>query len=316
MKFYDTVDDGICQEIDRICGSNSTTFPFKAKASRLNAALDRYFSLAFEADGQWSFDDINQTSPPIDTQTITSGTNRYKFSSFTEKIINLIKLEVLDNNGDGVELIPEDMSYLEGSFQELYLNTTDVVGTPSYYCKYGDFIYLRPTPNYTKTLALKAYFNRPASKFTFTRFTVTIATPGVFTATAHGLALNDVVMLETDGALPTGLSADTEYYVVETIAANTFSVSATQGGTAITTSGSQSGNHSFLKVSKEPGVPSIHHYYLARQASLPFLIEKKLPQKNDIFAQTQQDESDIKKFFSRRTKDEKKIITMRSTPFR
>lgn len=74
-------------------------------------------------------------------------------------------------------------------------------------------------------------------------FTVTIASPGVFTLTAHGLVIGDRVYLTTTGALPTGLSQNTIYYVVSTPSADTFTLSATEGGAAINTSGSQSGTH-------------------------------------------------------------------------
>ncbi|WP_295133376.1 hypothetical protein [uncultured Reyranella sp.] len=73
-------------------------------------------------------------------------------------------------------------------------------------------------------------------------FTVTIADPGVITRKAHGLIVGDKVTFATTGALPTGLAVDTWYYVVQT-SQDTFQVSATDGGTAITTSGSQSGTH-------------------------------------------------------------------------
>lgn len=75
-------------------------------------------------------------------------------------------------------------------------------------------------------------------------FTVTIASPGVFTKVAHGYAVNDPVVLSTTGALPTGLTAGTVYYVKTVPTADTFTVSATAGGTVINTSGSQSGTHS------------------------------------------------------------------------
>lgn len=77
-------------------------------------------------------------------------------------------------------------------------------------------------------------------------FTVTIASPGVFTRTNHGLAIGDAVLLSTTGALPTGLSSGgTVYYVISAgFTANTFQVSTTKGGTAVNTSGSQSGTHS------------------------------------------------------------------------
>ncbi|MBR1193244.1 hypothetical protein [Bradyrhizobium sp. AUGA SZCCT0160] len=76
-------------------------------------------------------------------------------------------------------------------------------------------------------------------------FTVTIASPAVFTFSQHGLSVNQTVSLETTGALPTGLSADTLYYVKTTPTADTFTISATPGGSAINTTGSQSGVHTY-----------------------------------------------------------------------
>jgi hypothetical protein len=73
--------------------------------------------------------------------------------------------------------------------------------------------------------------------------TITIASPGVITWTAHGLAANCKISFSTTGALPTGITAGTVYFVKTVIGVNTFSVSATAGGAAINTSGSQSGKH-------------------------------------------------------------------------
>lgn len=72
--------------------------------------------------------------------------------------------------------------------------------------------------------------------------TITIASPGVVSWTAHGLSNGATVNILTTGALPTGLTAGTTYYVVSA-AANTFSLSLTSGGAAINTTGSQSGVH-------------------------------------------------------------------------
>lgn len=72
--------------------------------------------------------------------------------------------------------------------------------------------------------------------------TISIATPGVITWNAHPLVNGLPVILSTTGALPTGLVAGTIYYVVGATA-NTFNLSATVGGAAINTTGSQSGVH-------------------------------------------------------------------------
>ena len=73
-------------------------------------------------------------------------------------------------------------------------------------------------------------------------FTVTVASPGVLTANSHGYAANDQVVLSTTGALPTGLSPATVYFV-KNPTANTFELAITSGGTSINTSGTQSGTH-------------------------------------------------------------------------
>jgi hypothetical protein len=73
--------------------------------------------------------------------------------------------------------------------------------------------------------------------------TMTIATPGVIGLAAHGLVVGNKIQFSTTGALPTGLTAGTTYFVKTVVDANSFTVSATNGGNAITTSGTQSGTH-------------------------------------------------------------------------
>lgn len=78
--------------------------------------------------------------------------------------------------------------------------------------------------------------------------TITIASPGVVTFASHGLTANDIVKFTTTGTLPTGIVAGTTYFVSATgLTTNTFSISATLGGTRINTTGSQSGVHTLYK---------------------------------------------------------------------
>jgi hypothetical protein len=71
--------------------------------------------------------------------------------------------------------------------------------------------------------------------------TITIASPAVLTAVLRN---GTAVVLNTTGALPTGLSIGTVYYVVGSTG-TTCNLSLTFGGAAINTSGSQSGTQSF-----------------------------------------------------------------------
>ncbi len=75
--------------------------------------------------------------------------------------------------------------------------------------------------------------------------TISIASPAVISYADHKLKPGDAVKFATTGALPTGLVAGTTYYVITAgLTANVFEVSATQGGAAINTSGTQSGAQS------------------------------------------------------------------------
>lgn len=74
--------------------------------------------------------------------------------------------------------------------------------------------------------------------------TITIATPAVVTLSST-VYDGTPVFFETTGALPTGITAGTTYYVVNSglDGANKFRISATQGGSDVATSGTQSGTH-------------------------------------------------------------------------
>lgn len=69
---------------------------------------------------------------------------------------------------------------------------------------------------------------------------VTIATPGVFTSTAHDLKVGDAIVFTSLGTI-TGVSTNTVYYITATsFTATTFTVATTQGGTALQITGSTS----------------------------------------------------------------------------
>jgi hypothetical protein len=75
--------------------------------------------------------------------------------------------------------------------------------------------------------------------------TISIATPGVVTLATHGWLANQAIKFSTTGALPTGITAGTTYYVSATgLAAGAFQFSTTPGGASVATSGTQSGVHS------------------------------------------------------------------------
>lgn len=73
--------------------------------------------------------------------------------------------------------------------------------------------------------------------------TISVTSPAVFMLPNHSLTNGGTALIATSGALPTGVYAETIYYVVNA-AADTFELSETSGGASITATGSQSGTHS------------------------------------------------------------------------
>ena len=76
--------------------------------------------------------------------------------------------------------------------------------------------------------------------------TFTAATSDILTDASHGLSLNDVLEFTTSNALPSGLSINTTYYVIsDNLDTNTFSVSATRGGTIVDITDTGTGTQSY-----------------------------------------------------------------------
>ena len=89
------------------------------------------------------------------------------------------------------------------------------------------------------------------SKQNYIVATITTATPAVITSATHELYADDTIEFITSGALPTGLSVDTTYYVILSgITANTWQIATKRGGTAIATTADGSGVHQWIKTNR------------------------------------------------------------------
>ena len=73
--------------------------------------------------------------------------------------------------------------------------------------------------------------------------TIALGTPAVFTYAGHGLVESQLIMLKTTGALPTGITASTFYYVTQPTTDTFKLIYNTQ---LLNASGTQSGVHSLL----------------------------------------------------------------------
>lgn len=111
----------------------------------------------------------------------------------------------------------------------------------------------------------------PVSKVT--TVTISAASPGVVTEVAHGFAANDpVVFSNSGGALPAAITAGTKYFVKTVLTADTFTISATAGGTAINTATTGTGTHSVTSIYSS--VSSDMHWQFAQFGSLVFATQE------------------------------------------
>lgn len=319
MKIKEPIaSSGIFDEVNRILGVSDAVYPNKDKIARLNNALDMYWFLAIKSASTASFDDINYSSTPIETQNIVSGTNAYKVSDFTNKVLQILRVSVLDSAGDETDLIREDFDNIQ-EFNELYSTDSSDQGDSFFWTKMGDYIYLRNTPNYNSTSGLRAYVNRELSKASWVTFTTTNATDKI-DKTAHGLSNGDSIILTTSGGdLPSGLTADTVIYYVVNKTADDFEVSTSIGGTKVSLADDGTGTHQYVKVSTEPGIPGIHHPYLARKIALDFMkpnhpqfakILKQIGSSNSRDPQFGGDELDISEYW--RIMEQEDITTIKT----
>ena len=116
-------------------------------------------------------------------------------------------------------------------------NAVDVAVRPS------TGLVLAESPEVYRVLQFEAYADFVGAR----TFTVSIGTPAIITRAAHGLQPGYQITLATTGALPTGLTAGETYFVqADGFTVNTFRLSSTKRGTAINTSGSQSGTHTYI----------------------------------------------------------------------
>lgn len=114
---------------------------------------------------------------------------------------------------------------------------------------------------------------RPDDPLTAVEFTVTAATD-LITSADHGLTVGERVrFVNSGGALPAGLAAATDYYVIASgLTANDFKVSATDGGSAVDITGAGTGTHTWtvhLSTDEQAEFDAYYDFVIAGKGSLP-----------------------------------------------
>jgi len=173
MQFNDTTTNlGICQEIDFLCDSDSTSYPLVDKTRQVNVALETMVSKIITVAKNFPFDDENYTDISSGTISLTASTSKYTIS---DKFLYILEMKVKDT--EGVWHIVKPTTQLE---EDEIMETLEAsTGLPSKYRIFGRTIKLSPAPTSsfcTLTDGLKFVYARSPKHFTATD---TTAVPGI-----------------------------------------------------------------------------------------------------------------------------------------
>ena len=170
MQISDTTDlKGIYEDIDFICGTDSTSYPLKDKARNVNRHYYKAVIDALKSSGRSQFDDPNLGSLPNDTFNLSNNIHEYKLLGTNGNLADFLRLnavEVKDSAGNWTRLKEIDINDLSFSITD-YEGTS---GIPRYYDVIGNYLYLYPAPDTTQVTAtdgLKVWYQREIDLFEY-----------------------------------------------------------------------------------------------------------------------------------------------------
>lgn len=171
--------------------------------------------------------------------------------AFSQTFDDLTKaIDVDDSRGRSV---PINMNFIETGYLTKDTGSSMFGNTETTLC-HSEFNYKKKSGTEYRIRANGTYLEKYNTgtalweKLTSGTVTMTIASPAVVSQTAHGLKAGSPISFTTTGALPTGVVAGTTYYVIAAgLTADAFQFSATVGGSAVNTTGSQSGVHTLTR---------------------------------------------------------------------
>lgn len=265
------------------CTNGNSTITFSAAPT---ISLARYM---FKVDGSPEWFKILAHTANVATATIDSGFTDPTITGATF-ICALLEYDISPTNGvlrivepmvvyRSQDTYGDDEAKIYGSSEDAMLRefplTRVTAQTPSRFCivkklngvftvRFNSYV-ASQTKVEVKYVTIPDQLTGNPSAF---RGTVTIASPGVWNAIAHPLIAGDGAVISTTGALPTGFVPGVTYYVVNPTA-NSFQLSATAGGAAINTSGTQSGSHTITpaRAASYPLLPVEHRITMIYMAA-------------------------------------------------
>lgn len=154
------------QELTNTQNTTTSSYTTVSKTRDINNALNKFMLIAIASEGKWQVDDTSQTDYPIITGSLVANQQDYSFTTDANgnQILDIYRVEIKDSTGTkNMQLLPIDQSELTGIALTEFMKTA---GTPVYYDKTANGLFLYPAPNYTSANGLKIYANRTPVYFT------------------------------------------------------------------------------------------------------------------------------------------------------
>lgn len=186
---------------------------------------------------------LDQNSATDELRVALSVINRIESAGNPESVRLLIDFRSTESSSISAQFARFEIELIEG------INGVDFA-TNRYFSVSKKLEDLIKSPIFSWSSMSVAKISASAIKKNANPVTISIATPGVISSTAHGLQDGQSILFKTTGTLPTGITPGV-WYFVRNRTDNTFQVSETINGPVVNTSGSQSGTHSFEVASDE-----------------------------------------------------------------
>jgi hypothetical protein len=154
------------QELTNTQNTTTSSYTTVSKTRDINSALNKVQLIRIQNEGKWQVDDTNQTDYPIITGSMVANQQDYSFTTDADgnQILDIYRVEIKDSTGTvNLQLQPIDQSELTGVALTEFMKTS---GTPQYYDKTSNGVFLYPAPSYNSTNGIKFYVNRSPYYFT------------------------------------------------------------------------------------------------------------------------------------------------------
>ncbi len=178
-------------DIDFLCGSTSGTYPDADKVRNMNVAYQDVARVIWASDGDWRYDDSNNTDAPIAYKTISNASASYLIPTTALKIEGV---EIKDNGGTWTKLDPIGYHDMDQSPEE-FLSSA---GLPLYYSLDGNEVRLYPPPGTDSVTMASGLAVRLARSVTELVVTASTATPGFAVPFHRILSLAAAIDFEQD----------------------------------------------------------------------------------------------------------------------